>query len=86
MAPEPAETQPSPTLPRFYRVPELCQLLNKSTHSLQRWRSSGEGPRFVKAGNTVLYRESDLLEWLEEHSKRSTSSPARTGRSVVEAI
>ncbi len=34
------------------------------TSTLTRWRTNGEGPPYVKIGNRVLYRETDLIAWL----------------------
>lgn len=43
-------------------------LLNSTTSSLEKDRASGHlGIPFVKAGRRVIYRLSDLAEWLEEN-------------------
>ncbi len=31
--------------------------------TLATWRSRGNGPRFVKVGGRVLYRQSDVMAW-----------------------
>jgi hypothetical protein len=33
-----------------------------------RWRNARTGPRWIKAGQRVLYRRADLDDWLERHS------------------
>jgi hypothetical protein len=40
-------------------------------------RCRGDGPAFLRVGGTILYRESEVLVWLESHRATSTSSPKR---------
>ncbi|MBI4828655.1 MAG: helix-turn-helix domain-containing protein [Nitrospinae bacterium] len=40
---------------------------------LNKARSHGSGPRFSKIGSRVVYRRSDLDEFLERHARTSTS-------------
>lgn len=49
-----------------------------SARTLEKWRITGEGPNYIKAGKRVLYRQSDLLAWLESRRRRSTSDDATT--------
>lgn len=44
-----------------------------SAGTLERWRSEGSGPVYVKAGRRVLYRREDLLAWAESRIRRSTA-------------
>lgn len=39
----------------------LAQRWNKSLRTLQRWRSEGYGPPFIRIGGTVHYRVGDVL-------------------------
>lgn len=39
----------------------LAQRWNKSLRTLQRWRSEGYGPPFIRIGGTVHYRLGDVL-------------------------
>jgi hypothetical protein len=43
-----------------------------SARSLQRWRQDGRGPKFVRVGNLIRYRASDLEGWLSKRVARST--------------
>lgn len=43
---------------------EAAAALGVTTRTLDTWRSEGRGPDFIKAGGRVLYRESDLADWL----------------------
>ena len=47
----------------------LCQ----SVRTLQKWRTTGFGPRFYKPGRSVRYRRRDLLEWAETRKRNNTS-------------
>ena len=52
---------------------EAAQLLRLSERSLERFRVTGTGPRFVKVGHSVRYRETDLEAWIASRVVRSTS-------------
>lgn len=41
--------------------------------TLERFRVSGDGPRYCKLGGAVRYRKADLDAWLESRVVRSTS-------------
>ena len=42
--------------------------------TLERFRLTGEGPRYAKLGGAVRYRRCDLDAWLESRLIRSTSA------------
>lgn len=52
---------------------EAAALLRLSERTLERFRVTGDGPKFVKAGRRVLYRQSDLDEWITARVCGSTS-------------
>ncbi len=56
---------------------EAAAILRLSPKTLERMRVDGSGPTFLKAGpglrSRVLYRRSDLVEWLEGFAYGSTS-------------
>jgi hypothetical protein len=39
----------------------LAKRWNKSVRTLQRWRSNGYGPAYLRIGGTVYYRLADVL-------------------------
>lgn len=39
----------------------LARRWNKSLRTLQRWRSEGYGPAYIRIGGTVHYRVGDVL-------------------------
>lgn len=47
------------TLSRELGVPE---------GTLSNWRYGGTGPIYIKVGNAVRYRRSDLDAWLDKHT------------------
>jgi predicted DNA-binding transcriptional regulator AlpA len=65
----------------FFTSPEAAALLRVSRRTLERMRVEGTGPRFLKVGpgkrSRVLYRQSDLLAWLNAQSYASTSEYTR---------
>ncbi len=47
---------------------ELAKVLHISTKTLDRWRKTGEGPRWLRLpGGAIRYPWSDVLAWREEH-------------------
>ena len=50
--------------------------ISESNLAKLRMKSSRHvGPRFCKVGGCVIYRKSDLDDWLTQHSVDSTSAP-----------
>ena len=45
--------------------------------TLERWRSEGIGPLFLKLRGSVRYRLSDVAAFEEESLRKSTSEPYR---------
>ncbi|MDM7490738.1 helix-turn-helix domain-containing protein [Rhodococcus sp. CSLK01-03] len=44
---------------------EAAEILRQSEAALRQLRYLGKGPRYVKHGRRVLYRASDIREYLE---------------------
>jgi excisionase family DNA binding protein len=63
----------SAAMTRLHTQAEAAELLRLSERTLERLRVTGEGPRFVKAGRRVLYRDADLDAWVDARTKSSTS-------------
>jgi len=67
-------------LDRLLNEKEAAEFLNYSVRALQNWRLRGGGPRFVKVSSrSIRYRRRDLLAWIEEHLRSSTSEPRIPG-------
>jgi len=55
---------------------EAGRELALAVKTLQRWRWSGRGPRFIKLGGAVRYRREDLEAFIERAVRTSTSAAA----------
>ena len=55
---------------RAYRPDDLTEIATRST--LAKWRHYGRGPAFYKFGSRVLYRGSDLNQWVAAHRVEPT--------------
>ena len=56
---------------------EAAAQLRLSQRTLERFRVSGGGPTYVKAGRLVRYREQDLEKWIASRVVGSTSEGER---------
>ena len=52
---------------------QAADSLGLSRRTLERWRLEGNGPVFVKLGRRCLYKQSDLVAWVQSNLRRSTS-------------
>jgi excisionase family DNA binding protein len=52
---------------------EAANYVRLGTPTLERFRITGDGPRFCKLGGAVRYRRDDLDAWLKARTIRSTS-------------
>ena len=55
---------------------EAARYVRLGKPTLERFRLTGEGPRYCKLGGAVRYRLADLDSWLESRLTRSTSEQA----------
>jgi predicted DNA-binding transcriptional regulator AlpA len=65
----------SDQLPALATPAEVAEYLHTSTASLAQDRQRGAGPKFIKHGRRVLYRWSDVLEWLDQNTLQRTDDP-----------
>jgi predicted DNA-binding transcriptional regulator AlpA len=54
---------------------QAAHVLGLSVRTLERHRVAGTGPRWVRLGRLVKYRQSDLTAWIESNVRASTSEP-----------
>ena len=52
---------------------ELAARLNISPRTLERWRWTGVGPRFMKVGGRVVYRLEDVEGYEDSQLRNSTA-------------
>jgi hypothetical protein len=64
----------SPDLDELLDPKEAARELKCSDSTLAKKRLSGAGPRFVKIGALVRYRRRDLLDYIANNIRRSTSA------------
>jgi excisionase family DNA binding protein len=77
MLDSPAHLTP-PSLGRL-RVEEASKYLGFTVSTLNKMRMAGRGPRYLKLGNRVFYRRTDLDAYLEAMVVETTDSRARAG-------
>jgi hypothetical protein len=53
---------------------EAAAALRLSERTLERYRTTGEGPPFVRTGKRIMYRPEDLSTWVSDHVVTSTSA------------
>lgn len=68
-------TQTSPNL----NQQQLAQRWNMSEATLERWRSEGIGPVFMKLRGRVLYRTEDIEAFETDSLRQSTSKRSDSG-------
>ena len=66
---------------RLLKQHDAAEALSLSVRSLERMRSRGGGPKFVRLSRgRVAYQECDLIEWIAKRVVSSTSEPTPTER------
>lgn len=56
---------------------DLARRWRLSPRSLERWRTTGEGPIFLKVGKRIVYRLEDVLAFEKERLKAITTEGNR---------
>jgi excisionase family DNA binding protein len=54
--------------PKLRTAPEVADHLGIPLQTLYQWRTKGAGPRAVKVGRHLRFRQSDVDAWIEAHS------------------
>ena len=52
---------------------QAAAYLNLSPNTLNRWRYTGQGPRYRKFGRAIRYQREDLDAWIASTSTSSTT-------------
>lgn len=60
---------------RFLTTAEVAERYRTSPSTVRYWRHAGIGPRGVKIGARVLYRESELIRWEREREAEQNGGP-----------
>jgi excisionase family DNA binding protein len=70
---ERTDIEPSQSVRAILTTKEAAVYVRLGKPTLERFRISGEGPRYCKLGGAVRYRKADLDTWLESRLTNSTS-------------
>jgi predicted site-specific integrase-resolvase len=60
----------------LYTTQEAATALRIAAATLNRWRTTGEGPVFVRVGRRVYYRQSEIETYLSAGARRHTHEAA----------
>ncbi len=61
---------------RLLTTRQAASHLNLTPHTLEKWRCSGGGPRFIRySARCIRYRFDDLTAWLAQRMAANTSAP-----------
>jgi hypothetical protein len=64
-----------PEMPDLATPPEVADYLHTTVAQLAQFRYMGRGPVFIKVGRKVLYRWSDVADWLDRNTMQRTDDP-----------
>ena len=59
-----------------YTTEEAAEYLNLNARSMERWRTVGYGPAFIKLGRSVRYRRSSLDTFAQQQTRTHTGVAA----------
>ena len=51
---------------KLLRLPEVAELTGLPENTLRFWRHHGTAPRSTRLGRRVVYRERDVVDWINE--------------------
>ena len=60
-------------MPQLITPSDAAILLCVSPATLRKWRWEGKGPKFIKIGRKVAYRDSDINAFIDSQVRCSTS-------------
>lgn len=58
------------SLPQLVNTNEAARILGRSPATLKRWRTEGIGPKYIQIHNRTRYDVSELLAYIEQHTKK----------------
>ena len=64
---------------------ELANRWRMSPRTLERWRFTGEGPRFMKIGGRVVYRLEDIVAFEALQLRQVTPGASRRSQAQASA-
>lgn len=61
-------TEPTTAIPRHLTSAQLAAQLGVCVEVVERWRSRGDGPLFVRIGRTIRYSVAAVEQWLAQNT------------------
>lgn len=49
---------------KLLRIPEVAEMTGVPENTLRHWRKAGLGPKSVRLGRRVVYREAEVEAWI----------------------
>lgn len=71
-----SQSKPATALLDRMNTERAAEYLGLRPTTLNNWRVAGRGPRFVRIGNRVSYRQADLDAYLEKRTVETSDSRA----------
>ena len=53
-------------IPKLLTINEVAEMTGLPVNTLRWWRHKGDGPRGAKFGGRVMYREQDVIDWINK--------------------
>lgn len=66
--------------PRLLTEAGTASYLGFHSHTLENWRSAGEGPRWKRLGRSIRYEPADLDAWVDAVAVESTTPVTSAGQ------
>jgi DNA-binding transcriptional MerR regulator len=57
----------------LWTTQQAAKFLGLKAHTLEKWRTTGDGPPWLSVGGARRYRPSEVEVWLDSQARRSTS-------------
>lgn len=54
------------TIPKLMTMAEVSGMIRIPVNTLRYWRYIGQGPKSGKFGSRVMYREQDVIDWINQ--------------------
>lgn len=61
---------------KLLTIDEAAKYMRMTKWTLQKWRTEGTGPRFIKTQRMIYYDEIDIDKWHESKKVSSTAEAA----------
>lgn len=62
---------------RYITTEQAANYCGFSPRTFEKYRVTGEGPRYIKRGKKVLYAVEELESWMRDGLRRSTTHTGR---------